>query len=248
MNNYNFDDFTEESYAQLLDLAVSRYKCISYSEIQSIEGAQEFILWRHDVDVSPHRAYALAEIENQHNVQATYFIMLGSDHYNLFENEIKTLFLKIVSLGHKVGLHFDPTLYSIMSRKELEHYLKFEKSILEKLLNVEITSFSFHNPTDEMFKYDNLLYAGLINTYAKDIKEKFLYCSDSNGYWRHKRLYDFLIEPIVGNRQVLTHPEWWQEKPLSPRDRISRSINGRAQKRHMHYDESLQRLGRENVR
>lgn len=248
MKDYDFDDFTEQHYAQLLDFSVIRYKFINYDEILSFNENKEFMLWRHDVDVSPHRAYALAKIENRYNVKATYFIMLSSDHYNTFESEIKTLFTEILSLGHTIGLHFDPTLYPITCQQELEHYLTFEKEILEKLLNTKITTFSFHNPTEEMFKYDNFAYAGLINTYAKDLKEKIYYCSDSNGYWRHKRLYDFLVENTVSNRQVLTHPEWWQEHTLSPRNRISRSIDGRAQKRHGHYDESLKRLGRENVR
>ena len=32
----------------------------------------------------------------------------------------------------------------------------------------------------------------MINTYAKYFKENVEYCSDSNGYWRYKRLEDFL--------------------------------------------------------
>ncbi|MBT5716894.1 MAG: hypothetical protein HOI70_08280, partial [Opitutae bacterium] len=54
------------------------------------------------------------------------------------------------------------------------------------------------------------------------------YVSDSNGYWRYRRLWDVLQKSQDSCLQVLTHPVWWQEKPMPPRQRIFRSVYGRA--------------------
>lgn len=125
--------------------------------------------------------------------------------------------------------------------------LSFEKNILETLFQTEVKVFSFHNPTEEILKNDNYKYAGMINTYASYFKENVEYCSDSNGYWRHKRLEDFL-EQKHSKIQVLTHPGWWQKDIMSPRDRIQRCIDGRAKKVEKTYDSILNAHGRKNVR
>ena len=185
--NIFIKDFTEKNYKKIL--MKIKHNCIFYSEINK---NKNFTLWRHDVDFSPHRALALSKIEKKNNIKSTYFVQLSSDFYNVFENEIKNLFLKILSLGHQIGLHFDPTLYDINSKQELEKYLSFEKKILEKLFKTSIKVFSFHNPTKKIFEYNDFKYAKMINVYSKYFKENVEYCSDSNGYWRFERLDDFL--------------------------------------------------------
>jgi hypothetical protein len=240
---YFESDFTEENYRRILQKL--KLPTIFYDEIENHEN---FALWRHDVDCSVHRAYALALIDKELNIKATYFFLLGSIFYNVFEREIRELIGKILSLGHQIGLHFDISAYEIKTKEDLEKYLYFEKNILETLFQTQIKVFSFHNPTEEVFKkYEDFKYAGMINTYAKFFKENVAYCSDSNGYWRYKRLEDFLNE---GHKriQVLTHPEWWQKEVMRPRQRIQRCIDGRAKKIAMLYDKLLQEWGRENVR
>ena len=69
------------------------------------------VLWRHDVDVSMHRAARLAEIEAERGVVATYFVNPRSVFYNLLEPEIEVLLRRIRSLGHEIGLHFDAGAY-----------------------------------------------------------------------------------------------------------------------------------------
>lgn len=240
--NCHETDFTESNYENLLGKIDN--KTIFYDEIDT---QSSFALWRHDVDFSVHRAYALACLEKKMNVKATYFIQLGAMFYNIFEEEIKELILNILSLGHQIGLHFDPTQYKINTKEGLEKYLTFEKDILENLLKTQIKVFSFHNPTEEILKYDDFKYAGMINTYAKYFKENVEYCSDSNGYWRYKRLEDFLNEKHT-KIQVLTHPTWWQKEVMSPRNRIQRCIDGRAKNTSKKYDGLLDEYGRENVK
>lgn len=242
------NDFTEINYKNILQNAITRYSFIAFDDVGEISNDKEYILWRHDVDFSIHRSYTLAKIEKKLNVKTTYFLQLGAEFYNLFEQEIKELVFKIRDFGHDIGLHFDPTQYRINTKEDLERYLNFEKNILENLFQVKIKVFSFHNPTEEMFKYDELKYSGMINAYAKYFKENFMYCSDSNGYWRHERLEDFLVKNEIGNRQVLTHPGWWQKEAMSPFDRIKRCIYGRGEKRIKIYEENLKKFGRKNVK
>ena len=67
------------------------------------------------------------------------------------------------------------------------------------------------------------------------------YVSDSNGYWRFERLPEVLAAGAHERLHVLTHPEWWQEEAMSPRERILRCIAGRARRRGDRHD-PLQRL------
>jgi len=240
--NYYFEDFVEKNYRKLLKKTNS--KTIFYDEIKL---NKNFTLWRHDVDVSVHRAYKLAKIENKLKKKATYFFLLGSNYYNIFEVEIKNLVFKIMSLGHQLGLHFDATNYNIKTKKEFEKYLLYEKKILENLFQTEIKVFSFHNPTEEIMKYDSYKYAKMINAYAKYFKQHVEYCSDSSGYWRHKRL-EYFLNKKYNNIQVNTHPCWWQKDIMPPFSRIKRCIDGRAKKTRFIYADILKKIGRENIK
>ena len=205
-----------------------------------------YTLWRHDIDLSVHRAYSLANIEKSFNIKATYFLFFGSNFYNIFDKEIKNLIYKIKSLGHQLGLHFDSSQYDIKSKYELENYLIFEKNILENLFQTEIKVFSFHSPSKEILKYENFKYAKMINAYAKYFKKNVEYCSDSDGYWRHKRLENFL--DLNHNKiQVLTHPAWWQESSMSSFNRVKRCINGRAQSVKKDYISTFKKLRRKII-
>ena len=104
------------------------------------------------------------------------------------------------------------------------------KKILENFFDHKITVFSFHNPDKFTLGLQKQKYGGLINCYSKKLKESVSYCSDSNGYWRHSRLTDFIEEENEKNLHILTHPGWWQTKVMQPRDRIIRAIEGRKEK------------------
>jgi hypothetical protein len=246
MDDYNFEDFTETHYRDLLRLAKKKYSFIDYSRVESLE-KDRFILWRHDVDFSVNRALALAKIEKKEGISAIYFLRLSSDFYNIFELRLKKKLETIFYLGHRFGLHFDVDSHSIHSETELIEYLSMEKKILESLLNTEITVFSFHNPTPEILTNDQFRYAGMINTYARYFREDVGYCSDSNGYWRNRRLWDVLEKAKEDRLQVLTHPVWWQETVMSPKERVWRCIDGRAQRGKELYLERLERFGRKNI-
>ncbi len=236
-DNYDIKDFTEINYRNILKYCNKKFNFIKYDEVKNRNG----LIWRHDVDFSVHRAYRLALIEKEFNISATYFIHLHSEYYNFMESNIVKLVRKILQKGHSIGIHFDPGFYGdkLKTETDLEKYLLIEKNILEEMFETRVNSFSFHNPDiGDFLKYDDFEYVGLINAYATLFKKKFKYCSDSNGYWRFKRLIDFLEEcQSTDSVQVLTHPGWWTEDVLVPRDRIVRSVQGRATNLIKKYDQ-----------
>jgi hypothetical protein len=257
-----FKDFTIHNYDSILDLAQQYFTFISYSEIKS---NQRFLLWRHDIDCSPHRALHLAKIEYKRNIKSTYFIWLHSPMYNFFEKEVVNILNSIIDYGHDIGLHFDLGFYGFLTEEKIEKMIEWECQILENFLKQPISVFSHHNPNPDVLNYSDLtihelaqrfphyfkdIIAERINTYGTYFRDNVCYCSDSNGYWRFQNLKDLLLSTPdkIPRLQVLTHPEWWTEDALSPRERILRCINGRAEKTINNYDKALADMNRKNVR
>lgn len=247
MNSSNLiqkNDFTTLNYARLLQLAKLNYKFIGYWEIDLNE---KFVLWRHDCDYSLNRSLRLAQIENQELVRATYFLNPHCEFYNLLEKDQAQIVKKILALGHDIGLHFDSAYYDIQSEDQLDALVEREANWLEEWFGVKPVAFSFHNPSEFFLSCDQDNYGGLPNCYSKTFKTSITYCSDSNGYWRFKRLQDVLESAQDSFLQVLTHPGWWQEVALHPRERIFRSVYGRANAIMHLYDVNLEKHGRENL-
>jgi hypothetical protein len=144
-------------------------------------------------------------------------------------------------------LHFDAHYYRIDRKSSLEDALAREKRVLEEFFDCQIRVFSFHIPSASTQAFGDLEYAGLINAYAEYFRREVPYCSDSNGYWRHRRLEDVLRKASDPRLQVLTHPELWQDTVMSPKQRVYRCIDGRAAKTRRWYDETLRTHGRENI-
>jgi len=238
-------DFTESHYAELLALAASRFRFATYGDIP---WGSRFVLWRHDVDSSLNRALALSRLEHAAGVRATYFINPHSEFYNPFEPSQARILGEILSLGHRLGLHFDATFSQVRSDEDMHRQVGREAAWLESAFGARPDAFSLHNPSAEQLAFEADVYAGLPNCYARRLRKELGYCSDSNGYWRFRRLHDVLSDPESRSLQVLTHPEWWQSEPMSPADRMLRCTYGRAAATMRGYREALRDTGRHEVR
>jgi hypothetical protein len=237
-------DFTRLNYRRILQIVTNTYRTgtIAQYKEESIQA-----LWRHDVDYSPQAALALGTIENEEGVQSTYYFNMRSEFYNLFEPSVANIVQRLYLMGHEIGLHFDAMQSDVSTATKLEMSLEKECKIFETIFGIKVKSFSFHNPSELTNNFKDELYGGLINAYNNDLMSRFVYCSDSNGYWRFTPLEEF----IRSNHSaicVLTHPGWWTDVPMSPRDRIVRCVEGRAKATLWQYDELLIKHGRKNIR
>lgn len=245
-DRYLFNDFTLANYKSLLELALEKgYMFGDYSVEKEMTLRQ--IVWRHDVEFSVHRALKMARIEHDLGVRAYYFVHLHSEFYNTLEKEIFLLIKDVMSLGHQVGLHFDAQFWEVQDQKQLEDCLTKDSKTLEDILGIRINSFSFHNTTPALLAMDDLYLAGLLNVYAREIRQKYRYCTDSTGIWRYERLTDVLNDDSIKCLQVLTHDGMWQDEPMAPRQRVLRCIEGRAARTISRYDGCLLRSDLLNI-
>lgn len=234
-------DFTENRYLEILKLARTKFKFRDFNKEPLGTGQ---IIWRHDVDYSPHRALAMAKMEHSLQLGSSYFIRLRGCDYSVLDTDVKKIIHKIKSLGHSVGLHFEVD-EKVTDKSVLEKKLIFDKFLLENIIEMEITSFSFHNPDEIMISMQDLEYGGMLNAYSSHFLDFDNYVSDSNGFWRFKNLTEILLENKNSKLQVLTHPEWWTPEHSSPFEKIKRAHFGRAQNAQQRYIELLKQLGRD---
>ena len=242
----DIQDFTEQHYRKILKVAKEHYKFIFYD---SKTITKPHIILRHDIDASVHRALKIAKIENEYGIKSTFFLRIHSEFYNLFEKDITEKIYEIIKLKHKIGLHFEKEFYpKIKNQPELETTLLKEKKLLENVFNYKINAFAFHNPTFcNMLRFDQKRLGTMLNAYGKKIKADYRYCSDSDGYWRHDRIFDVIQSKKYDRLHILTHPEWWHTKPMTPKERIKRAIECRAKNQLNSYKNMLKNAGRHDV-
>ena len=240
--NHSYAAFTEAGYRRLLEAAKSRYEFVSFRDALTAPAGS--VLWQHDLDVSVHRAVRIAEIEAEAGVGATYFVLLHSAFYNALEAGVAERIRAILAAGHELGLHFDPLFYG---DHDLDQALASERALLEQLFGCEVRAFSFHNPdlagrTDERDEV-----AGMVNAYGATLRRDWTKTSDSGGHWRFRPIPEVIESGEHERLHVLTHPEWWVPEPMSPRERVTRAIAGRAEYQHERYDCVIADMGRENI-
>ena len=178
------------------------------------------MLLRHDVDLSPEAAYQMSVLEKSLGVRATYFIMLRSPAYNLFSRSNSDFIQGIIQNGHEIGLHYDQGLdhkrrfsNSITNKNILK-----EARILEKMFELDVTSMSFHQPSEAVLAGE-IDTTPLLNSYGDELNKNFTYISDSNMTLDWSALDD-LMKPKLSNGlvykedsklnlQLLVHPVWW---------------------------------------
>ncbi len=241
-----FGDFTETGYRNIVALARRSYQFARFGS--ACEG--KHVLWRHDVDVSIHRAVALAEIEREEGVVATYFLSLRSLYYNLLERNVQDAVRRIIDLGHDIGLHFDPTcLAANAGIAAWEAAITHERDLLAREFGATPRAVSFHlyGVLKEPAPSQDTV-CGMVNAYGDGLKRDYAYVSDSNGVWLHRRLPDVIAQALEPRLQVLTHPEWWTPATMAPRRRLQRAIDGYAAAMEKWYDDIVAASGRPNLR
>ena len=231
--------FNVQTYRQMLKQVSSARNFITYDRATSTEN---FVIWRHDCDMSLNRARSIAEIDAENSIQATFFIHPHSHFYSVLEESQVLLVREIAKMGHQIGLHFDNSYHQKTApSRSFEDSLKWDAQLLADVSQIQPTVFSFHNPDQDVLQLQEFEYVGLINTYSRWMLGNVTYASDSNGYWRHTPIWEVLDNHQNSKVQILTHPEWWIEQDALPRDRVLRCVYGRALLNVKEYDEAMGR-------
>lgn len=243
---YNFDYFTIGHYKNIVRLARDLgFNFILHKDDYVAE--RKDIIWRHDVEFSPTQALKMAKIEEELGVATTYFFQTHSENYNIYEKYFSDILKEIASLGHHIGLHFDSHYWDVKDIVSLNKCIEIDRDYFNKVFNMEIDTFSFHNTTPFVLNCEEYKYGGLINSYAKLFKEHYQYCADSTGYWRYEVLDEVLRDPATRHIQVLIHDAMWSDEVMSPRKRVMHSIQENAERVKRFYDEDLIKFGAKNI-
>ena len=96
-------DFTLDAWAHLLDtLRTAGYGFHRHVDLASHNlGTQPHVLLRHDVDRLPRRAAAMAEIEAQRAITATYYFRTKSVSFD------PAVIRAVADAGHEIGYHYE---------------------------------------------------------------------------------------------------------------------------------------------
>jgi hypothetical protein len=167
------------------------------------------LLLRHDVDFSIDYAYEIAQLESKLKVCSTFFFMLTSNMYNFLSAHNQKLVKDIANMGHKVSIHFDPTVYQNLNK------FSIEKNIFENIINKKVDIVSIHRPGPFLDENNELL-SGIPQTYQDIYFKKMKYISDSGGRDVFPLIAKYLEDPGEFGLHLLIHPIWWLDKGMSP--------------------------------
>lgn len=173
-------------------------------------------LLRHDIDFDLEKACEMARLEAELGVKATYFLMLSSDHYNLMSADSRRQVAQIAEAGHWLGLHFDETAYGDMDDPaEYRAAITKEADILAAVTGAPVDAVSFHRPSKLVLSGDPTVSHPLLHSYDRRLQDLADYVSDSGGVWKYGMPTSRNAFALRRLMQVLVHPIWWNEAPVS---------------------------------
>ena len=180
--------FTLDAYRALLDAAERG----GYSLRGFLDGAPAAgdLLLRHDVDMSLSAALAMAELEAERGVRATYFLMTQSSFYNLHGKPGQRALDRLRELGHEVGYH------AVWPNAAADPHFGF------------LPVLAWHTPEPHYMAepvpgWTNVMDPMFTGDFA------MTYRSDSNQHWRRGDPVEDLAAARFPWLQLLIHPVLW---------------------------------------
>lgn len=237
--------FTYESYvAMLKELNMKGYHFKSYNNWRETDCS---VILRHDVDYSLEKAVLLSEVEKSafpEGVQATYFILVSTNFYNIHSRTSRNQIRQIIDNGGIIGLHFDETQYDMADEQEMQKCVREEADILSAVVGAKIEAVSTHR-TSQKFLSAEITFPGMINSYSSTYFKSMKYLSDSRRHWREN------VDEIVGNclfqrLHILTHPFWYmQGREVSLKETLQSAVLQASLTSYDNLDDNFKELGRE---
>src|ERR1700733_1366834 len=114
-----------EVYATLLaSLHSHGYMFVTFDDAVTADSSHKYVLLRHDVDFSLDLAAEMASWEAARGIHADYFVQVRSPLYNAMSADSRRAMAEILEGGHRIGLHFDASLYSDVTFKDVQQELR----------------------------------------------------------------------------------------------------------------------------
>jgi hypothetical protein len=203
--------FTFDHYREIITRADEQFEVSTFAD--QPDGIRRLYL-RHDIDVSVENAVEMAKLEADYGVESTYFVALNSPYYNLLNDTQVDRLREIADLGHTVGLHIDERGAYMDEFDDIETALESVYGLLSDVIPIKQVV-SFHMPSQYDFNRTDTI-GEFVNAYSTTFTdgEQVTYLSDSNRRWRDGCFSQHLDDPDQ-SYQVLVHPIWWHETPLS---------------------------------
>ncbi len=212
-------EFSLKSYSALLSTLRERgYRDVEFPDA---DPSSPHLVLRHDVDMTLDSAVRMAEVEAGLGMRSEFFVLLRSEIYNPLSERGERGIRRILELGHRLGLHFDASLYTGRDEDDLDRLCAAECAQLESWFGVAVRMVSFHRPAPAFLGLERDI-GGRGHTYQPRYFKDIAYCSDSRGGWHHGHP---LEKVVTSGRalQLLTHPVWWDSRGReTPAERLDR--------------------------
>lgn len=176
------------------------YEFVFFTVISRPEGQ---VALRHDIDFDTHFALQCAQQERALGIRSTFFFLMRSHFYNIFSLEDYSNIVAIKEMGHKISIHFDPTVY-----EDFHAGLAKEVQVFETLFGEKVDIISLHRPNDFFQQYDEPI-MNIEHTYQSKYFRNIKYFADSTGVWRFGHPADSQEFAEKRSLHVLIHPVWW---------------------------------------
>jgi hypothetical protein len=136
-------DHFRDIVGQALDAGYTFYTCADYAATQPRE--ELVAVLRHDVDIVPERAPAMATIESELGIRGTYFFRVHANEYNAFSHENLAIMRDLLGMGHEVGLHAEPLDLAASCGVDPAVGVRVAAEALSGLLGVRVAGVASHN-------------------------------------------------------------------------------------------------------
>jgi len=238
----NQDSFTIENYRRMLLSFLDEGYNFAFFESATdlLKNDKQFVLLRHDLDLSITRALPLALIERDLGIRSTFFIRLRNGFYNPFNFEDSKVLEDLLAMGHRVGLHFDVSKYQDgATTHDIAEICSREREQLEKWFGIDIQIISFHSPLPEHLNINTDVTDGIAHTYLPEYFDRMFYCSDSTGRWRFGQPLE--SEAFMQKKPIhlLVHPIWWTNTGDDPQKVLGEFLKERLTSLNFELDETL---------
>ncbi len=209
------NDFSYKHYTEMLKKLKATKKLTTFHDVDGYE-RDEYIVIRHDIELSPMRAAKMAKIEAEIGIQSTYLVQVDSNAYNPFSQENLKYLNNILYYKHPLGLHYNHDRK--MKGSELVRDIENKLELLARGVNWPTNIFSGHMPSKQ-FLLANIKIPNVINCYNEKFFRHYskpdngvIYVTDANNQWRYGYPLEMLEKYDKLRMQIVIHPYTWNKE------------------------------------